>query len=214
MSFDIALEEELPREAYFKVGKSINSTVLKKELIEYSADQNYLTVRQQPVIVRFLVSGEPLLNGYESFFSLRLKTNTFTSLLSDGITAIIKKVVIKLPSNSNQILEEIDNYNVLASMIHNVRFDESRLESNWQAGLNSLIDHNRPQGQRRARRFLNLNEGGYRTFVFQLNLSSILFHPQFIPLSLLNGILIELQLATAAKETNFFSKYASPLFHT
>ena len=69
MSFDIALEDELPRQAYFKVGGSINATVLKKELIEYPADRNYITIKQQPSVAKFLISGEPLLNGYESHFS-------------------------------------------------------------------------------------------------------------------------------------------------
>ena len=44
---------------------------------------------------------------------------------------------------------------------------------------------------------MNLNEDGYRTFTFQLNLSSILFHEQYLPLALLNGILLEIHLTTA-----------------
>ena len=66
------------------------------------------------------------------------------------------------------ILEEIDNYNTLASMIQTMELDDNRLTSNWQSGLNLLVDHNRVESQMRARRFVNLNEGGYRTFVFQL----------------------------------------------
>ena len=63
--------------------------------------------------------------------------------------------------------------------------------------MNCLKDHNRADAQTRARRFLNLNEGGWRTFTFQLKLCSILFHQQYLPLSLLNGILIEIHLASA-----------------
>jgi hypothetical protein len=81
-------------------------------------------------------------------------------MLSGDITSIIKKIVVKLPSNSNQILEEVDNYNTLASMIQMMELDDTRLKSNWQSGLNSVVDHNRPDAQRRARRFLNLNEDG------------------------------------------------------
>jgi hypothetical protein len=45
MQFDIALEDELPRKAYFKVGKPVNATVLKKEMIDYTADKTELTVK-------------------------------------------------------------------------------------------------------------------------------------------------------------------------
>ena len=95
MQFDTGLEELLPRKAYFTVGKSVNKTVLKKELIQYPADKNVITVRTQPETVRFLISGDCLLDGRESFFSLKLKTNTFTGFLSAGITSIIKKITIK-----------------------------------------------------------------------------------------------------------------------
>ena len=50
---------------------------------------------------------------------------------------------------------------------------------------------------------MNLNEGGYRTFVFQLNLCSILFHEQFLPLSLLNGVLLEIHFATAQEAFHY-----------
>ena len=203
MSFDSALEEEVPRKAYFKVSKSINATVLKKELIEYTADKTEIKVSTQPAMVKFLISGDCLLDGRESYFSLKLKTNTFTAFLSGDITSIIKKVVIKLPSNSNQILEEIDSYNTLSSMIEMLRLNEDQLDSHWQSGLNCLKDHNRVEAQARARRFLNLNEGGWRTFTFQLKLCSILFHEQYLPLSLLNGILVEIHLAPASEAFHY-----------
>jgi hypothetical protein len=203
MQFEIALEEQLPRQAFFKVGKSVNSTVLKKEIIEYSADKTDITVKTRPEVAKFLISGDCLVDGRQSYFSLKLKTNTYTAFLSGDITSIIKKIVIKLPSNSNQVLEEIDNYNTLSSMIQMMELNDSRLTSNWQSGSNSLADHNRPGAQKRARRFLNLNEGGYRTFAFQLNLCSILFHEQFLPLSLLNGILLEVHLATAQEAFHY-----------
>ena len=197
MPFDTELEEQLPRKAYFKVGGSVNKTILKKEIIQYPADKNVITVRNQPEIVRFLISGDCLLDGRESFFSLRLKTNTFTGFLSGDITSIISKIVIRLPSNSNIILEEIDSYNTLSSIIQMMRLDDDEMNSNWQSGLNMLSNHNRLDSQARSRRFLNLNEGGYRTFTFQMHLSSILFHEQYLPLSLLNGILLEVHLAPA-----------------
>jgi hypothetical protein len=203
MQHDIALEEQLPRQSMFKVGKSVNSTVLKKEMIEYPADKTDITVQNRTEVAKFLISGDCLNDGRQSYFSLKLKTNTFTALLSGDITSIIKKIVIKLPSNSNQVLEEIDHYNTLASMIQMMELDDDRLSSNWQNGLNSLADHNRPEAQNRARRFLNLNEGGYRTFVFQLNLCSILFHEQFLPLSLLNGLLLEVHFATAQEAFHY-----------
>jgi hypothetical protein len=148
MQFDDALEEQVPRQAYFKVGKSVNATILKKEMIDYTADKNLIVVNNQPEIVRFLVSGDCLLDGRESYFSLRLKTNTFTAFLSGGIASIIKKVVIKLPSNSNQVLEEIDSYNTLDSIVQMAQLDDVRLASNWQSGLNCLIDHNRADAQK------------------------------------------------------------------
>ncbi len=116
MPFDTDLEEQLPRKAYFRAGGSINKTILKKELIQYPV----VTVRNQPDIVRFLISGDCLLDGRESF-SLRLKTNTFTGFLSGDITSIISRIVLRLPSNSNIVLEEIDSYNTLSSLIQMVR---------------------------------------------------------------------------------------------
>ncbi len=195
MSFNTELEPTIPRRAYFKAAGSVNKTILKKEVIQYPCDKNIVTVRTQPEIVRFLISGDSLLDGRESFFSLKLKTNTFTGFLSGDITSIISKVVIRLPSNSNIILEEIDSYNTLNSMIQMIRLDDDAMNSNWQSGLNMLSHHNRPDAQARARRFLNLNEGGSRAFTFQMNLSSILFHEQYLPLSILNGILLEVHLA-------------------
>jgi hypothetical protein len=155
-------------------------------------------------VVKFLITGDCLLDGRESYFSLKLKTNTFTAFLSGGITSIIKKVTINLPSNSNQILEEIDSYNTLASIINTIKLDDDRLEANWQSGLNCLKDHNRTESQQRARSFLNLNEGGYRMFTFQLNLCSVLFHEQYLPLSLLNGVLVEIHL-TSAQEAFYYN---------
>jgi hypothetical protein len=197
MPFETELEEQLPRKAYFKVGGSVNKTILKRELIEYPADKNAITIRTQPEVARFLISGDCLLDGRESFFSLRLKTNTFTGILSGDITSIISKIFIRLPSNSNTVLEEIDSYNTLSSMVQMIRMDDTQMASHWETGLNMLSNHNRPDSQARSRRFLNLNEGGFRTFTFQMNLSSILFHEQYLPLSLLNGILLEVHLAPA-----------------
>src|SRR3990167_5401759 len=144
MPFDLDLEAELPRKSYFKVGKSDNKTVLKKELIQYPADKNVITVKNQPEVARFLISGDCLLDGRESFFSLRLKTNTFTGFLSGDITSIISKIVIRLPSNSNIVLEEIDSYNTLSSIVQMIQLDDDRMNSNWQSGLNMLSNHNRP----------------------------------------------------------------------
>ena len=81
MQFDVALEEDVPRKTYFKEGKSVNTTVLKKELIEYHADKTEIKVSNQPSMVKFLISRDCLLDGRGSFFSLQLKTNTFTALL-------------------------------------------------------------------------------------------------------------------------------------
>lgn len=138
MPFDLDLEAELPRKAYFKVGKSVNKTVLKKELIQYPADKNVITVRNQPEVARFLISGDCLLDGRESYFSLRLKTNTFTAFLSGDITSIISKIVIRLPSNSNIVLEEIDSYNTLSSIVQMIQLDDDRMNSNWQSGANLI----------------------------------------------------------------------------
>ena len=57
MQFDIQLEEDIPRKAYFKVGKSLNATILKKEMVEYMADKNELVVRNQPAMVLLLDYG-------------------------------------------------------------------------------------------------------------------------------------------------------------
>ncbi len=189
------LEEQLPRKAFFKLPGSINQSLVKKELLQYPCDKNVIVVKNQPEIVRFLISGDCLLDGRESYFSLRLRTNTFTGFLSGDVSSIVQKIVVRLPSNSNIVLEEIDNYNTLSSIVQMIQLDDDRMTSNWQSGLNMLSQHNRPDSQARSRRFLNLNEGGYRSFTMQLHLSSILFHEQYLPLSLLNGIMLEIHLA-------------------
>ena len=196
MEFDSVLEDKLPRASIFKVGGSANSTVQKREWIEYLANKGDLLVRDHTSKVQFLVSGECLVDGLSSFFSLRLATNTFTSALSGDITSIIKKVVIKLPSNSNQVLEEIDNYNTLSSMVSTLTMDNDTLSSKWYAGSNCLVENKKSQGLAKSRRFLNLNKGGFRTFTFQLHLCNILSLEQYLPLFLMNGILIELHLAS------------------
>jgi hypothetical protein len=89
-------------EAYFKVGKSPNQTVLERELIEFHADTADITVKSQPQTIQFQISGvcgDALIDGRQSFFSLHLKTNTYTAFLSGDITSIIKKITLKLLSH-------------------------------------------------------------------------------------------------------------------
>jgi hypothetical protein len=117
-------------------------------MIQYVADKNVIPVRNQPEVAKFLVSGDCLLDGRESFYSLKLKTNTFTAFLSGDITSIISKIVIRLPSNSNIVLEEIDNYNALNSMIQMIQMDDDRMNSNWQNGLNMLAGHNKGRSRK------------------------------------------------------------------
>jgi hypothetical protein len=50
MPFDMELQEELLRKAFFKLPGSINKTVLKKEQIQYPADKNVIVVKNQPEI--------------------------------------------------------------------------------------------------------------------------------------------------------------------
>jgi hypothetical protein len=72
MQQEIALEEQLPRQAFFKVGKSVNSTVLKKDMLEYAADKTDITVQNRTEVAKFLISGDCLIDGRQSFFSLKL----------------------------------------------------------------------------------------------------------------------------------------------
>ena len=193
-----SLEQICPRKAYFKTGKTTNMTVLKRELIPYSSTEGVsITVgNQQRKTVRFLISAsDGMLDTKASYFSLKLKTNTYTSILSSDITALIKKITVKLPANANIVLAEIDNYNTLNAAIKMMSMNPLQLESSWHDGSNMLVDMHNNDQKKRHRKFLNLQHGGYHSFAFQLNLCPILSLEQYFPLSL-TSLLIELELST------------------
>lgn len=199
----------IPRKAVFKVKGTTSGVIEKRELISYPANalsQN-LTVGEADSSrrIEFLLSGDCLMDGRESFISLQLKTNKWTAFLSSDVSAIVRRLVISLPSNQNQILEDIDSYAVLQSMLHMVNSGEDSFNSNWYSGLNCLAGYNRLEGSKAARRFLNLpdEEGGTRTLCFALNLSGILSNENYIPLLLLNGLKITLYLNSASEVLHY-----------
>jgi len=194
----------IPKKAIFKHGKSDSTIIQKRELIEYPA-----TALSQTVVVgendtnksiTFHVSGDAMIDGRESFFSVKMNTNKWTAHLSGDITSIVKRVIVSLPSNSNLILEDISDYNTLQSICHLANANDDQCESSWASGLNSMSNFNKSVGAKSARRYLNLHEEGEtRTFVFNLNLSGILSSESYIPLVLLNGIKIQIFLERAGK---------------
>ena len=77
------LQEIVPRAAIYKgTNKSIDSTVHKMEYVTYPSNLSHTleigtTSSEQKVF--FLVSGNCLLDGKNSYFSVQLKTNKWTS---------------------------------------------------------------------------------------------------------------------------------------
>ena len=70
--FETVLTETLPRRSLFKVGNQSNTTVKKREMIEYHAKQAVTRVSSHEKVVDFHISGECLLDGRSSYFSLDL----------------------------------------------------------------------------------------------------------------------------------------------
>ena len=197
------LQEIVPRAAIYKgTNKSIDSTVHKMEYVTYPSNLSHTleigtTSSEQKVF--FLVSGNCLLDGKNSYFSVQLKTNKWTSCLSGDITSLFKRVTISLPSSGNQILEDIQEYNVLSGMIQYISGSDTDLETNWYSGQSSMVGNTREEFMETSRLELNWNAGtdGWRTYTFALNLSGLLQHSLYLPLFLFNGIKIELTMSSA-----------------
>jgi hypothetical protein len=192
----------IPRKAIYKTKSSLNNVIEKKELISYPSNSlsQSITVGKDDLNkkIEFHLSGDCMADFKESYFSLKMKTNKYTSYLSSDITSIISKVQISLPSNNNQILESIDNYNGLQSMLFHCNGSEQSYETSWNSGLNSMMNFNKGLGARSARRYMNF-ESAERVFTFQLNLSGVLSNGNYCPLMLFNGLKIELFLAPASE---------------
>ena len=194
----------IPKKAIFKNGKSGSTIIQKRELIEYPATALSQTVTvgedDQNKSITFHISGDAMVDGRESFFSVKMNTNKWTAYLSGDVTSIVKRLVISLPSNSNLILEDITDYNTLQSICHVVSANDDQFDCSWSSGLNAMSNYNKTTGSRNARRFLNLHEEGEaRTLCFQLSLSGILSSENYIPLVLLNGVKIQIFLEKGSK---------------
>ena len=209
------LQEIVPRAAIYKgTNKSIDSTVHKVEYVTYPSNLSHVlevgtSSSEQKVF--FHVSGNCLLDGKNSYFSIQLKTNKWTSCLSGDITSLFKRVTISLPSSGNQILEDIQEYNVLSSMIQYLSGSVEDLKSNWYSGQASMIGNTHENDMESSRVDLNWNAGtdGWRTYTFALNLSGLLQHSLYLPLFLLNGIRIELTMASATEALHWDSENES-----
>ncbi len=112
----------IPRGAVFKVKGTTQGCVEKRELIAYNstsvAERIGVSEHDTTKKIEFLLSGDCLMDSRESFISLQLATNKYTAYLSSDISSIVRRLVISLPQNSNQVLEDVDNYSVLQSMLH------------------------------------------------------------------------------------------------
>ena len=174
----------IPRKAIYKTKGSLSNVIEKKELISYPSNSlsQLVTVGKSDTTkkIEFHLSGDCMADFKESYFSIRMRTNKWTSYLSSDITSIIRKVQISLPSNNNQILESIDNYNCLQSIVYHCNASDDACESSWNSGLNSMMNFNKAAGAKQARRFLNFEEKE-RVFTFQLNLSGVLSTPTTAP---------------------------------
>ena len=199
----------IPRAAVFKVKGSTAGCVEKRELISYNANATSqlleVTANDTSKKIEFLLSGDCLMDGRESYISLQMRTNKWTAYLSSDASAIIKRLVISLPQNQNQTLEDIDNYALLQSMLHFANGGEDAYASNWVSGMNSLSNFNQNAGAKAARRFLNVPDeaGGLRTLCFSLNLSGILTNATYVPLILLGGLKVTLYLNAATDVLNY-----------
>ena len=157
------LQEIVPRAAIYKgTNKSIDSTVHKMEYVTYPSNLSHTleigtTSSEQKVF--FLVSGNCLLDGKNSYFSVQLKTNKWTSCLSGDITSLFKRLTISLPSSGNQILEDIQEYNVLSGMIQYISGSDTDLETNWYSGQSSMVGNTREEFMETSRLELNWNAG-------------------------------------------------------
>ena len=141
------LQEIVPRAAIYKgTNKSIDSTVHKTEYVTYPSNLSHVLEigsMSSEQKVHFHISGNCLLDGKNSYFSIQLKTNKWTSCLSGDISSLFKRLTITLPSSGNQILEDIQEYNVLSSMIQYMSGSEEDLETNWYSGQSSMIGNTR-----------------------------------------------------------------------
>ena len=197
------LQEIVPRAAIYKgTNKSIDSTVHKTEYVTYPSNLSHVLEigsMSSEQKVHFHISGNCLLDGKNSYFSIQLKTNKWTSCLSGDISSLFKRLTITLPSSGNQILEDIQEYNVLSSMIQYMSGSDEDLETNWYSGQSSMIGNTREENMETSRLETNWNAGtdGWRTYTFSLNLSGFLQHSLYLPLFLLNGIKIELTMSSA-----------------
>lgn len=196
---DSVLPAQLPRKAIFSARKSVNPIIRKVEMIDFPGDKHgevEVTNGGGRQKIRFLVSGETMVDFRASYLSLLFKTNTYTATLSTDITAIVHSLKIILPSNANVVLEHIECYNQLSACLNLVNSDSSVFSSKWNAGMNILNSTNKSSNLPKARRFLNLNPGGWRKFCFQLNLSAVLNYELYFPIMLAHGLLIEIELAS------------------
>ena len=199
------LQEIVPRAAIYKgTNKSIDSTVHKVEYVTYPSNLSHVLEvgsSSSEQKVHFHISGNCLLDGKNSYFSVQLKTNKWTSCLSGDITSLFKRVTISLPSSGNQILEDIQEYNVLSSMVQYLSASAEDLDSNWYSGQSSMFGNTREENMERSRLDLNWNAGtdGWRTYTFALNLSGLLQHSLYLPLFLLNGIKVELTMSSTTE---------------
>ena len=84
------LQEIVPRAAIYKgTNKSIDSTVHKVEYVTYPSNLSHVLEvgsGSSEQKVHFHISGNCLLDGKNSYFSVQLKTNKWTSCLSGDIT--------------------------------------------------------------------------------------------------------------------------------
>ena len=108
----------IPRAGIFKVRGTTSGVVEKKEIIAYPANalSQHLVVGESDTSkkVEFLLSGDCLIDGRESYISLQFATSKWTAFLSSDISAIVKRLVITVPSCQNQVIEDIDNYGIKA----------------------------------------------------------------------------------------------------
>ena len=69
----------IPKKAIFKNGKSGSTIIQKRELIEYPATALSQTVTvgedDQNKSITFHISGDAMVDGRESFFSVKMNTN-------------------------------------------------------------------------------------------------------------------------------------------
>ena len=197
---DMLDQPELPRKALLRNGgKKGASDLVSKRSVKFNIKDSTGTIRLRPTSttqIRFDVSAHELLDAQQSYFQLTMRTNQYTSLLNGSITALIKRLTLRLPSCGDKVVESIDELAALDTAIHLVSTSPQQMASGFPSALNSLDDPLLKCNTNR--KFQNLCPAGWRTYLFQIRFG-LLAAQFYVPLKQIGGLSICLELHSVAE---------------